>query len=232
MGSHRVFGFLGCLGLILLGDTGAAHADVTIKALSNDTHQIKIDGAPRAVSGNTFAAGGLTFELFGTRAPEPDKSCETVSGKNCGTAAMAKLQTYLDQATTLTCTSEPHEENPGAMRRSVRRTIYVNCPAPADPRRGDGINRALVAQGYLFAARGSLERYEEIEAAARLDKRGLHANAARHPDDRPREADDRTTSCACEPLSDTQLLAQLRRRWPELSAEHAADFRSILRLEK
>lgn len=117
------------------------------------------NGAVRVIDGDTLDVGGRRVRLFGIDAPESKQFCS--AGKTpyaCGEAATEALRAMIGDSP-VSC----HE-------RDVDR--YGRLVAICHTREVE-LNDWLVRQGYAVAYRTYTDRYNEAEAEASAQKRGL-----------------------------------------------------------
>lgn len=129
----------------------------------------EIPGVFRVIDGDTMEMAGRRIRIFGIDAPESAQTCVNANGRYaCGSRATEVLAALVTRHS-VTCVTLGHDR----YRRDIAR-----C------RRDDGVDigAEMVRQGWAVAYRRFSLDYVALEAAARLDRRGIWGGAFDSPE--------------------------------------------------
>lgn len=138
--------------------------------------------AVHLADGDSFRLGERRYRLYGIDAPELHQDCKDADGETwpCGRRARTELRRIIG--------THPLECRPVTTDRFGR--IIATCVAG-----GRDVAEEMVRSGYAttFNRPGSSNRYDEAQAQARADKRGLWVGAFEIPQEwrrgHPRDAE-------------------------------------------
>lgn len=171
--------------------------------------------------GDSFWLGAFRIRLEGIDAVEPGQNCSTSSGQQCSDAARDFLAEILKK-NRVTCTFVLAKEG----RPRINYGRYVSRCSIGGVE--DEINRLMLSSGMAFTAeKGAEPEYESIVSIARSKQLGVHSVAdLQHP------AAFRRSGREPSRRSDSELIAEISKRWSTLSAKLKDTLRALFTVQE